>query len=151
MNYCSNPVQDLANCISHARYEVFDKIRYKNRNWEEWNKLSDDEKKERIADSRLYDGDLGIDCERVPNSDEIVVEYMFPQTWGSTALGFGGIGGAAMTTAYTIILECNGVYAVYFSSRLAYKIERPNCTFFDDAANKRVKSVSESYVYRVEQ
>ena len=59
---------------------------------------------------------------------------VFPQTWASTALGFGGIGGQAITTANTIII-CNGltnVYTVFFRGRFAYKIENPNKTFYED-------------------
>jgi len=47
---------------------------------------------------------------------------MFAQTWGSTALGFGGIGGAAMTPAYTVILSRGNNYNVYFGGRHAYSI-----------------------------
>lgn len=32
---------------------------------------------------------------------------MFPQAWGSTSLGFGGIGGQAMTSAYTTVITDN--------------------------------------------
>lgn len=49
---------------------------------------------------------------------------MFPQTWGSTALGFGGVGGQAITGAYTVIVECHrtGNRAVYFGGRFAYLV-----------------------------
>ncbi len=51
---------------------------------------------------------------------------VFPQVWGSTALGYGGIGGAAMSTAYTVVVESRIVAqrAVYFgrSGRLAYLV-----------------------------
>lgn len=49
--------------------------------------------------------------------------FAFPQTWGSTALGFGGIGGAAMTTAQTYVVLANGSVFVYFGSRFAYEIK----------------------------
>lgn len=53
--------------------------------------------------------------------------YSFPQTWGSTALGFGGIGGAAMTTAQTVVVFTYGApigkAAVYFGGRFAYLVE----------------------------
>lgn len=48
--------------------------------------------------------------------------YSFPQTWGSTALGFGGIGGQAITTAQTYVVLANGAIYVYFGSRFAYVI-----------------------------
>lgn len=51
---------------------------------------------------------------------------MFPQLWGSTATGYGGLGGSAMTWAHTAILEVRGVYLVYFSrGRLAYWVATP--------------------------
>lgn len=47
---------------------------------------------------------------------------LFLQTWGSTALGFGGVGGASMTPAYTVIINYDNYYCVYFAGRLAYKV-----------------------------
>jgi hypothetical protein len=65
---------------------------------------------------------------------------MFPQTWGSTALGFGGIGGQAITSAYVCVIESNlvGSYAVYFGGRLAYVIDRPNEKFIEDISKQRM-------------
>lgn len=52
--------------------------------------------------------------------------YIFEQTWGSTALGFGGIGGQAMTTANTIVCipydTENEKCHVYFAGRYAYGV-----------------------------
>lgn len=55
-------------------------------------------------------------------STEGVSWYAFPQLWGTTALGFGGIGGQAMTTAQTIVVvaELKRVVVVYFDGRFAY-------------------------------
>lgn len=65
-------------------------------------------------------------CEPTPTRPDescVVVEAMFPETWGSTALGFGGIGGQAMTTAYTVVLSVDDAhYLVYWSGRHAYTI-----------------------------
>jgi hypothetical protein len=74
----------------------------------------------------------------------------FPQMWGSTALGFEGFGGSALTTAYTSVVWCvrSDVYAVYFDKDFAYLIEAPNKYFFDDMLNHRMASVSESGKYR---
>ena len=49
--------------------------------------------------------------------------YTFEQIWGSTALGFGGIGGQAMTSARTYVfvpVTCNQKCFVYFGGRFAY-------------------------------
>ena len=48
--------------------------------------------------------------------------YLFPQTWGSTALGFGGIGCQAITTAdTTVIIERDYLAWVFFAGEFAYK------------------------------
>lgn len=58
---------------------------------------------------------------RRPYDDELNVT-MFRQTWGSTALGYGGIGGAAMTNAYTVVVATRASACVYFGDGpLAYR------------------------------
>lgn len=53
--------------------------------------------------------------------DRDVSVVLFPQTWGSTALGYGGLGGAAMTTAYSVVVQTLADACVYFGvGRLAY-------------------------------
>ena len=77
--------------------------------------------------------------------------YSFPQGWGSTALGYGGIGGQAMTSAQTIVLydACEGITRVYFGGgRLAYEIKNPNQLFFEDLSRWQMKEVSRSGAYR---
>ncbi len=60
---------------------------------------------------------------RRPLPDECRVLGMFPQTWGSTSMGFGGMGGAAMTPAYTTLIEGPaGDIAVYWAGRFAYLV-----------------------------
>ena len=93
--------------------------------------------------------------------------YVFPQTWSSTALGFGGCGGQAITEAYTTVVEMswdyvnktddirglnlttsdNRIYAVFFDGKLAYICLNPNEQFFEDLNNKRMKSQNESKMY----
>lgn len=70
--------------------------------------------------------------------------YIFEQTWGSTALGFGGMGGQAMTTANTIVLipinnhqDC----FVYFAGRFAYSVPYSD-VFGEDVKNYRMASVN---------
>lgn len=48
---------------------------------------------------------------------------VYPQTWGSTTLGFDGIGGSMMTTAPTTAIEANGKIYVFFGERFAYSRE----------------------------
>lgn len=78
--------------------------------------------------------------------------YVFPQTWSSTALGFDGCGGQAITEAYTTVVEMSWdyinktddirglnlttsddkIYAVFFDGRIAYMCLNPNSEFFRD-------------------
>jgi hypothetical protein len=71
---------------------------------------------------------------------DLTVYNMFPQTWSSTALGFGGIGGQAITSAYVCIIESDlvGGFAVYFGGRPAYVINRPNEKFIEDIERHRM-------------
>lgn len=49
--------------------------------------------------------------------------YIFEQIWGSTALGFGGMGGQAMTAANTYVfvpINVNQLCFVYFAGEFAY-------------------------------
>lgn len=93
--------------------------------------------------------------------------YVFPQTWSSTALGFGGCGGQAITEAYTTVVEMSWsyldkndeirglnlkesedkIYAVFFDGILAYICLNPNEHFFEDLDNKRMKPQNESKMY----
>jgi hypothetical protein len=130
MNCCETPIQDLANVIAHAQFEGFPEIEYESRDWSQ---------KERVF----------IKAKRRHLTRDISVYAMFPQTWGSTALGFGGIGGQAITTAYTIVLmsEAGDGYCVYFGSRLAYRVRKPTQSFYEDIAQFNMKPLSECGVY----
>lgn len=70
--------------------------------------------------------------------------YNFPQTWGSTALGFGGMGGAAMTKAYTTVIVCRENAAVFFAGRHCYSIDGINEAFKDDLNKKHMRSLKEA-------
>lgn len=66
--------------------------------------------------------------------------YVFPQSWGSTALGFEGVGGAAITSAYTtVVIGPHSDACVYFARRLAYHIQRPNQDFYDDLQKRKMR------------
>ena len=75
--------------------------------------------------------------------------YVFPQTWGSTALGFGGIGGQAMTAAYTTVVEDfnSGWCGVFFGTKLAYIIKNPNQMFFEDMQKNNMEPISRKGKY----
>lgn len=64
---------------------------------------------------------------------------IFTQVWPGTSLGFGGIGGSALTTAFTTIVEdYSGKYYVFFNGHFAYAVENPTTSFFYDKENHRM-------------
>lgn len=74
---------------------------------------------------------------------------IFEQTWGSTALGFDGIGGQAMTTANTYVfipVTCHQNCFVYFDGRFAYQVPW-SVSFMTDVKNHSMKSVNQSRLY----
>ena len=75
---------------------------------------------------------------------------VFEQTWGSTALGFGGIGGQAITVenTYVFIPECCDQNAfVYFRGQFAYEAE-VNSVFIEDLKNHNMKPCNRCGHYR---
>lgn len=74
---------------------------------------------------------------------------IFEQTWESTALGFGGIGGSAMTTANTYVfipVACHQNCFVYFDGKFAYQVPYSK-SFMEDVKNHSMKSVNQSRLY----
>ena len=135
----TNPIETLAGAMAHAAYEAFPEYRYQDRNWalhDAWRAtLSREEMKTAVAPPECF-----VEKSRKHSFYDLTVYSMFAQTWGSTALGFGGIGGQAITSAYVCVIESNlvGGYAVYFGGRLAYVIERPNEKFMEDITRHRM-------------
>lgn len=78
--------------------------------------------------------------------------HIFEQTWGSTALGFGGMGGQAITNAMTYVFTPINVDQncfVYFAGHFAYSVPCSRI-FMEDVANERMESVSRAGKYRME-
>ena len=127
-------VQNLSNAIAHAMYEGFPLIEYEDRDWEHFGKTGENK---RVTKTRKH------------SDRDIEVYAMFSQTWSSTALGFGGLGGQAITSAYTIVLRSNylGEYCVYFGGRFAYHIKRINQKFIEDVMNREMRSVKNKGKY----
>ena len=78
--------------------------------------------------------------------------HMFKQTWGSTALGFGGIGGQAITEANTYVLiplVYNQKCLVYFGGRFAYKADYCDA-FVDDMLKGQLEPVYRAGKYTYE-
>ncbi len=102
----------------------------------------------RIADSYTKSETGG----RLPSVNDYEL-YVFQQTWGSTALGFDGIGGQAMTTENTYVfldLENGKDCYVYFAGRFAYKAPFGK-TFCEDVFGQNVASVTGSKKYRMDE
>lgn len=77
--------------------------------------------------------------EKLGHRRDILDIQIFSQLWGSTALGFGGWGGDAMTATNTIVIKLgNGQWPVFFGSKLAYVVENPTEEFFKDLQNKHM-------------
>lgn len=85
------------------------------------------------------------DAFKHPNFDFI----MFPQVWGSTALGFNTIGGQALTKAYTtVVYELHtNIFFVFFEEDYAYSVKNPNELFKKDLDEKNMKAVYEAFKY----
>lgn len=129
-----NPIQSLAQALAHAQYEGFPEYEYQDRDWEHYHKTKEDK---RITKRARH------------SPRDLIVHAMFPQDWSSTSLGFGGVGGQAITTAYTVIIEsdyCLG-FCVYFNGRFAYRIQKPNDYFHGDIIHQKMANVSESSKY----
>jgi len=126
----SNPIETLSQCMAHAVYEGFPEFEYQDRDWSQG--FQPGVEPTWITKKRKHiEYDVG-------------VYAMFPQQWSSTALGFGGIGGQAITDAYTVVLESHQDcgYCVYFGGRFAYRIKRPCGKFWDDIQIQSLNKVA---------
>lgn len=146
------PFDDLIEAVGAAVHRDLPDITYEDRDWDAWRKLS----KEEQVSAMKTDTVPRVSRTRRLTSDEIEV-VMFPQTWGSTALGYGGMGGAAVTPAYTVIVSAmHGLYhCVYFGyGRLAYRLKYDEMSsegrerFQKDIASQNMAPVNESVRYK---
>lgn len=120
MMQIGSPFKALHAAMAAAVHRDIPEITYEDRDWAAWRELIEENRAIAIKNDNVPK----ITKTRRVYDDEVEV-VMFPQTWESTALGYGGIGGAAMTTAYTVIVNYGYYYCVYFGSsgRLAYMID----------------------------
>jgi hypothetical protein len=114
-----NPISSLHRALSAAIYRDLPDIEYYDRDWTKWRALSKQEQIEAIKNNTPPE----IKKSRRPRDEDVEV-FMFHQTWGSTTLGYGGVGGSAITTAYTVVISLHGAACVYFGGdRLAYRLD----------------------------
>jgi hypothetical protein len=105
--------------LAQALYKDLPDISYTNRDWTAWHALSKEEQDVAIKHNQVP----MVQATRRPREDDVEV-LMFPQTWGSTALGYGGMGGASVTSAYTVVVHDHTCWCVYFGEgELAYLVQ----------------------------
>lgn len=110
--------------LAQALYKDLPDISYTNRDWGAWRALSKEAQGVALKNNLVP----MVQATRPPREDDVEV-LMFPQTWGSTALGYGGMGGASVTSAYTVIVHDHNTYCVYFGEgELAYQIKYSELT-----------------------
>ena len=118
------PFLALNEAVAAATHRDLPEIEYTDRDWPAWKAMTKDAQ---IAAMKSRT-EPTIKRSRRPDTSDIEVE-LWPQTWGSTALGYGGVGGAAMTPAYTVLVTMGNHYCVYFGGgRLAYRLDYSQMT-----------------------
>jgi hypothetical protein len=119
-----DPVKALHEALASAVHRDLPDVHYEQRRW-----------KKRVKPYGLDNDPVSEDDyeilkkHRRPFGSEVEV-ILFQQLWGSTALGYGGIGGAAMTYAYTVICIMGKVMVVYFGDggNMAYRLQTDKMT-----------------------
>lgn len=122
-------VESLAASLYSACSVDLPDVIYEDRDWDAYRalvaKLSNEERSV-MNDREQRTGRLQgprLTRQRRPAPAECTV-LLFPQTWPSTAIGLGGIGGHAITEAYTVVVtnSVDHCSAVYFGGQLAYLV-----------------------------
>lgn len=122
-------------------------IEYEDYDYTEIKKIKKSIDKQKVWEDIKNSGKKIIKKRRPSSHDDLDV-YAFPQTWGSTALGHGGIGGAAISSALTVVVGMKRYYyCVYFGGRLAYKVFNPSPNFFEDLHKFNMKRKGEHSQY----
>lgn len=144
-----SPIATVASSLLHAALVSLPDIQYQRRDHMAMRGWSSDQR----MDAMRNDTVPVKDDVRRPAEEECRVHAMFQQTFGSTALGFGGVGGAAMTPTYTVVIEGpGGQYAVYWNGRFAYLVDPQTQTteerkaFREDLSNHWTASAMEAVV-----
>lgn len=86
---------------------------------------------------------------RRPYNHEITC-FHFPQTWGSGALGFGGMGTASMCTAYTSVIILGELAAIFFGGRHCYTVPATGKLFKEHLQNRMMLHFNEHDKYEEE-
>jgi hypothetical protein len=144
-----NPIQVLHEALGAALYRDLPDVTYEVEDWKALKALSKEEQAEAYKNKTFPK----IKRTERPRPEEVEV-YLFPQTWGSTALGYGGVGGSAMTADYTVVVVLYNDVCVYFGrDQLAYKLNLLNCSqegrhkFLEDLLSHSIASVTDKRRY----
>jgi hypothetical protein len=114
-----SPLTAVHEALAAALHRDLPEITYQDRDWDAWRAFS----KEAQGKAMKTDTVPRVTRTRRPNEDDVEC-VVFAQTWGSTALGYGGMGGASTTPAYTVVVQGPTHSCVYFGhDRLAYAID----------------------------
>lgn len=125
-----NHIRDLASAIFSACHTNLTSIEYEGF----------------VPHAQRAKGIKGEKLNRRPTEHDIEV-CQFEQTWGSTALGHGGIGGTSTTTAPTTVVICRNEACVYFGGQFAYKVSARCQQLREDIRKQHVASKRESTMY----
>lgn len=121
----ANPLNDIAAAMHHAALIALPDVRYEIRDAEATRGWSREQLQ--AAQAKENAGEKAFPRKTVsrrPQAAQCHIAAMFPQLWGSTSLGFGGVGGAACTGAYTCVVAGPEQHlAVYFGGRFAYLLD----------------------------
>lgn len=118
-----NHVNDLASALYSALYVDLPDLEYKRFQ-------NPQDRKSGVEPEAAY---------RRPTESDVVIDH-FEQIWGSTALGHGGMGGAAITPAATTVVTCRTVSAVYFGGRYCYSVKAHCDNFLEDLVSRACQS-----------
>lgn len=114
-----SPLDALSNALYHAAWVGLPPHTYRVRDYAVMSEWSMAQRKAAAMNNEYPIKEV----EGRPAPSDCEIFAMFSQTWASTALGFGGIGGAAMTPAYTVVVRGpDSSAAVYWNGRFAYRI-----------------------------
>lgn len=141
MNLLSNPVETLAASLHAALLRDLPPIIAREKDWDAFKKLPFAEQRARKKRDRAGD-QIAIPTvtkKRRPFQSEVVVE-MFSQVWPTRALGFEWTAEEELSSAYTVIVEHNGVFAVYFGAKFAYLVMEVLPSGADNAEGMRAFS-----------
>lgn len=142
-----NPISDISNSVVHALLHGLPAIKYQGQQRPEG--ISFEEFKRQWGSFPI------VTMERRPDLEDLDI-FMFPQGWGSTSLGFGGIGAASMCQANTVVVVCRKAVAasIYFAGQHCYNVDLSVASvqkqLNDDIRDRRVASRADADArYRV--